>query len=175
MKNGLEDIVKGAKGDKNVQGPDKRYIGPDAEIVKFYVQECADTVYNNATNEKYFFQGELGRKVLTRLGANRIKDFKFSPLVIFFTTSSQISLSSFGIAFLICLKDLILLANPCSTTQEACFLPLLISVLTSSVASQELSVNYQSLPRLFFAYLSQEVQLVAQNAFLLHVPRLPCF
>ena len=59
MKNGLEDIVKGAKGDKNVQGPDKRYIGPDAEIVKFYVQECADTVYNNATNEKYFFQGEI--------------------------------------------------------------------------------------------------------------------
>ena len=58
---------------------DKRYIGPDAEIVKFYVQECADTVYNNATNEKYFFQGDLGRKVLTRLGANRIQDFKFSP------------------------------------------------------------------------------------------------
>jgi hypothetical protein len=75
----LEDIVKGATGETNRRGPNKIYIGPEAEIVKFYAQECADTVYNNATNEKYFFQGKLGRKVLTRLGAKRIQGFKFSP------------------------------------------------------------------------------------------------
>jgi len=74
----LEDIVKGATGETNRRGPNKIYIGPEAEIVKFSVQECADTVYNNATNEKYFFQGKLGRKVLTRLGAKRIQGFKFS-------------------------------------------------------------------------------------------------
>ena len=75
----LEDIVKGAKGKTNVQGREKRYIGPDAQVINFYVEQCADTVYNNASDENYFFQGDIGGKVLTKLGAKMIKDFNFSP------------------------------------------------------------------------------------------------
>eukprot|EP00505_MAST-04D_sp_SCG-Rhode-Island_P004641 Stramenopile-MAST_4_protein_4641 len=75
----LEDIVKGAKGKTNVQGRDKRYIGPDAQVINFFVEQCADTVYNNASDENYFFQGNIGGKVLTKLGAKMIKDFNFSP------------------------------------------------------------------------------------------------
>ena len=45
----LEDIVKGARGETNRRGPNKIYIDPDAEVIDYYVKQCADTVFNDAS------------------------------------------------------------------------------------------------------------------------------